>query len=81
MFTTEVKRVINLIAEAVFPTDNVDENFNGHVMKLGKGDKFLTLYYDKDTERSAIFERNLIADGFKVIEYKEDKKCQELTNT
>lgn len=51
MFTTEVKRVINLIAEAVFPTDNVDENFNGHVMKLGKGDKFLTLYYDKDTKR------------------------------
>ena len=46
----------------------------------GGGERY-NIYYDKDTERSAIFERNLIADGFKVIEYKEDEQCQELTNT
>ena len=61
MFTKEVKRVVNMIAEAVFPTDNVDENFNGHIMKFGKGDVFLTIYFDRDNQRPTVCTNDLFS--------------------
>lgn len=36
----------------------------------GSGHRY-TIYYDGDTQRAPKFERNLIADGFRVVEYKE----------
>lgn len=37
----------------------------------GSGGRY-TIYYDSETRRSPIFEKNLIADGFRVMEYFED---------
>jgi hypothetical protein len=36
-----------------------------------QGGERYNIYYDKDTERAEIFERNLIADGFHIKEWKE----------
>lgn len=37
-----------------------------------EGNTRYVIYYDDSTNRSEIFERNLIADGFKVFQYEED---------
>ena len=51
MFPIEVKRVIAMIAEAIHPTENVDEHFNGRVYQFGKNNRYFSLYYNKETKR------------------------------
>lgn len=39
----------------------------------GSGYRYV-IYYDSDTKRSKLFEKNLVKDGFKVIEYEEENE-------